>query len=161
MGKYGFSSWTLHMASIILFSTMWGFALREWLGSSPPTRRLVWTGVGALVASTMIIGVWATTCRDKTVHPESDSRTRAGCRILFGCRSAGRQPDVAAIDRFVPSLRLEVFTRAAIECILGIQIGARGFGGRHAPTMKPAATKGGDPSGTYKRWFGRVSGRAG
>jgi L-rhamnose-H+ transport protein len=28
MGKYGFSSWTLHMASIILFSTLWGFALK-------------------------------------------------------------------------------------------------------------------------------------
>jgi L-rhamnose-H+ transport protein len=57
MGRYGFSSWTLHMASIILFSTMWGFALREWFGASLPTRHLVWTGVGALVASTMIIGV--------------------------------------------------------------------------------------------------------
>ncbi|NWP74968.1 rhamnose/proton symporter RhaT, partial [Escherichia coli] len=32
MGKYGFSSWTLHMASIILFSTLWGFALKEWAG---------------------------------------------------------------------------------------------------------------------------------
>ncbi|RYE51989.1 MAG: rhamnose/proton symporter RhaT, partial [Hyphomicrobiales bacterium] len=30
MGRFGFSSWTLHMASIILFSTLWGFALREW-----------------------------------------------------------------------------------------------------------------------------------
>jgi hypothetical protein len=26
---------------------------------------------------------------------------------------------------------------------------------------EPMATEGGDPSGTYKRWFGRVSGRAG
>ena len=26
---------------------------------------------------------------------------------------------------------------------------------------EPPATEGGDPSGTYKRWFGRVSGRAG
>jgi len=36
---------------------MWGFALKEWFGASPPTRRLVWTGVGLLVGSTMIIGV--------------------------------------------------------------------------------------------------------
>ena len=57
MGRYGFSSWTLHMASIILFSTLWGFALKEWLGASPRTRALVWTGIGALVASTVIIGV--------------------------------------------------------------------------------------------------------
>lgn len=57
MGRYGFSSWTLHMASIILFSTLWGFALREWFGVSARTRRLVWTGIGLLVASTVIIGI--------------------------------------------------------------------------------------------------------
>ena len=57
MGRYGSSSWTLHMASIILFSTLWGFALKEWLGSSARTRALVWLGIGALVSSTIIIGV--------------------------------------------------------------------------------------------------------
>ena len=29
MGRYKFSSWTLHMASIIIFSTLWGIALRN------------------------------------------------------------------------------------------------------------------------------------
>jgi L-rhamnose-H+ transport protein len=57
MGRYGFSSWTLHMASIILFSTLWGFALKEWLGASTRTRALVWFGIGALVSSTIVIGV--------------------------------------------------------------------------------------------------------
>ncbi|MFM2289739.1 MAG: hypothetical protein RL684_2882 [Pseudomonadota bacterium] len=57
MGRYGFSSWTLHMASIILFSTLWGFALKEWLGSSRRTRTLVWSGIGLLVASTVVIGI--------------------------------------------------------------------------------------------------------
>ena len=38
MGRYAFSSWTLHMASIILFSTLWGFALKEWSGASSKTR---------------------------------------------------------------------------------------------------------------------------
>lgn len=57
MGAYSFSSWTLHMASIILFSTLWGFALKEWAGSSARTRLTVWTGIGALVSSTIIIGV--------------------------------------------------------------------------------------------------------
>lgn len=56
MGRYGFSSWTLHMASIILFSTLWGFALREWLGTSARTRRLVWGGIGLLIGATVIIG---------------------------------------------------------------------------------------------------------
>jgi L-rhamnose-H+ transport protein len=57
MGRYGFSSWTLHMASIILFSTLWGFALKEWMGTSRQTRALVWWGVGLLVISTVVIGV--------------------------------------------------------------------------------------------------------
>ena len=56
MGKYGFSSWTLHMASIILFSTLWGFALKEWLGTSLRTRRLVWGGIGLLIGATVVIG---------------------------------------------------------------------------------------------------------
>lgn len=57
MGRYGFSSWTLHMASIILFSTLWGFALKEWQGTSLRTRLTVWLGIGLLIASTVIIGV--------------------------------------------------------------------------------------------------------
>ncbi|WP_225206708.1 L-rhamnose/proton symporter RhaT [Novosphingobium huizhouense] len=57
MGRFGFSSWTLHMASIILFSTLWGFALKEWKGASARTRRLVWTGIGLLVGATVVIGL--------------------------------------------------------------------------------------------------------
>ena len=57
MGRYGFSSWTLHMASIILFSTLWGFALKEWQGTANRTRFLVWLGIGTLVISTVIIGI--------------------------------------------------------------------------------------------------------
>ena len=33
MGRYKFSSWTLHMASIIIFGTIWGFAFKEWAQS--------------------------------------------------------------------------------------------------------------------------------
>ena len=56
MGKYDFSSWTLHMASIIIFSTLWGIALHEWQGTGPRTRRLVAIGLAVLVASTVIVG---------------------------------------------------------------------------------------------------------
>jgi L-rhamnose-H+ transport protein len=45
------------MASIILFSTLWGFALKEWAGTSRRTRTFVWAGIGALVGSTIIIGI--------------------------------------------------------------------------------------------------------
>ncbi len=56
MGKYDFSSWTLHMASIIIFATLWGLALREWRGTSMRTKALVGCGLLLLVSSTVIVG---------------------------------------------------------------------------------------------------------
>ena len=37
MGKYDFSSWTLHMASIMIFATIIGIFLKEWRGTSRRT----------------------------------------------------------------------------------------------------------------------------
>lgn len=51
-----FSSWTLHMASIIIFSTVWGLLLREWRGVSSRTRGWIAAGLVALVISTVVIG---------------------------------------------------------------------------------------------------------
>lgn len=56
MGAYKFSSWTLHMASIIIFSTLWGVALKEWKGTSGATRTLVAAGLATLIAATVVIG---------------------------------------------------------------------------------------------------------
>jgi L-rhamnose-H+ transport protein len=56
MGRYRFSSWTLHMASIIIFSTLWGIALKEWRGVSTRTKVLVFLTLLTLVGSTMIVG---------------------------------------------------------------------------------------------------------
>ncbi|MDQ0839876.1 L-rhamnose/proton symporter RhaT [Sphingomonas faeni] len=56
MGRFGFSSWTLHMASIIIFGTLWGFAFQEWKNAPRQIRTLVWTGIGLLVVATVIIG---------------------------------------------------------------------------------------------------------
>jgi L-rhamnose-H+ transport protein len=56
MGKYDFSSWTLHMASIILFSTLWGIMLHEWAGTSRRTRVLVALGIFTLIFSTVVVG---------------------------------------------------------------------------------------------------------
>jgi L-rhamnose-H+ transport protein len=56
MGKYDFSSWTLHMASIIIFATLWGIALKEWRGTSRRTKLLVATGLILLIGSTVIVG---------------------------------------------------------------------------------------------------------
>jgi L-rhamnose-H+ transport protein len=56
MGRYRFSSWTLHMASIIIFSTLWGIALNEWKGAGGRTKLLVALSLLVLVGSTVIVG---------------------------------------------------------------------------------------------------------
>jgi L-rhamnose-H+ transport protein len=56
MGKYDFSSWTLHMASIIIFATLWGLVLKEWHGTSMRTKLLVTCGLCLLIGSTVIVG---------------------------------------------------------------------------------------------------------
>jgi L-rhamnose-H+ transport protein len=57
MGKFEFSSWTLHMASIILFATLWGIVLREWRGTSAKTKALVTLGILLLIGSTVVVGL--------------------------------------------------------------------------------------------------------
>lgn len=56
MGKFGFASWTLHMASIIIFSTMWGWIFHEWKGSSRKAHALIAGGIATLILSTIVIG---------------------------------------------------------------------------------------------------------
>jgi L-rhamnose-H+ transport protein len=56
MGKYDFSSWTLHMASIMIFATLIGIMLHEWRGTSVRTRTLVAAGLFFLLASTVVVG---------------------------------------------------------------------------------------------------------
>jgi L-rhamnose-H+ transport protein len=56
MGRFKFSSWTLHMASIIIFSTLWGIALKEWKGTGLRTKFLVACTLLVLVGSTVIVG---------------------------------------------------------------------------------------------------------
>ena len=56
MGKYDFASWTLHMASIIIFANLWGIALKEWRDTSLRTRLLVGCGLALLIGSTVVVG---------------------------------------------------------------------------------------------------------
>src|SRR6266478_5020175 len=56
MGKYGFSSWTLHMASIIIFSTLWGLGFKEWKGAGSAAMRFLTLALILLVGSTVIVG---------------------------------------------------------------------------------------------------------
>lgn len=56
MGRFKFSSWTLHMASIMIFSTLWGIALKEWKGAGIKTKCLVALSLFVLIASTVVVG---------------------------------------------------------------------------------------------------------
>ncbi len=58
LGKeYEFASWTLHMAFIIIFSSLWGLYFKEWKGVSKKTMRTLWLGLGVIIFSTILIGV--------------------------------------------------------------------------------------------------------
>ncbi|MBN1294506.1 MAG: L-rhamnose/proton symporter RhaT [Candidatus Latescibacteria bacterium] len=56
MGKYDFSSWSIHMAFIIVFSNIWGLIFQEWKGSSHRTLSIIIAGICVLVLSTFVIG---------------------------------------------------------------------------------------------------------
>ncbi len=56
MGKYDFSSWTLHMAFIITFSNLWGLYFREWKGSRRSTLNIMIVGIIVVILSTVVVG---------------------------------------------------------------------------------------------------------
>jgi len=57
MGAYDFSSWTIHMAFIIVFSNLWGLYFKEWKGSSRRTLKIIIFGILIVFMSTVLIGV--------------------------------------------------------------------------------------------------------
>lgn len=56
MGNYKFSSWTIHMASIIIFGSLWGIFLKEWKNTSGLSKFLLGVALFTLIMSTIIIG---------------------------------------------------------------------------------------------------------
>ncbi len=56
MGQYDFSSWTLHMAFIIVFSNLWALVLKEWRGTSIRTHTWITAGITVLILSTLVVG---------------------------------------------------------------------------------------------------------
>jgi L-rhamnose-H+ transport protein len=58
LGKqFDFSSWSIHMAFIVVFLNMWGLVFHEWRGTSSRTKMLVWLGILILIGSTAVIGL--------------------------------------------------------------------------------------------------------
>ncbi|MGI8950190.1 MAG: L-rhamnose/proton symporter RhaT [Chitinophagaceae bacterium] len=52
----GASSWILHMAFIILTSSMWGFAFKEWKGVSKKTFTIILLGIAIIIISVILVG---------------------------------------------------------------------------------------------------------
>jgi L-rhamnose-H+ transport protein len=57
MGHFDFASWSIHMASIIIFSNLWGLWLQEWKLVSNQARIYLWSGILILLVSVIMIGV--------------------------------------------------------------------------------------------------------
>jgi L-rhamnose-H+ transport protein len=57
MGKYDFSSWTFHMAFIIIVSNAWGIYFKEWKGSEKNTMRVIFLGILTVILSTVVVGL--------------------------------------------------------------------------------------------------------
>jgi len=87
IGVYKFSSWALHIASIIVFSTCWGLVLREWKGSSWRTFVLLFLGLLVLINAMLILlrrevaisdegGKWWYTPKPAVKNPSSSGSTR-------------------------------------------------------------------------------------
>lgn len=56
MGKYDSAGWSMHLALIITFSTLWGLILKERKGAGRQTMRTIEFGLLILIFSTFIIG---------------------------------------------------------------------------------------------------------
>ena len=57
MGKYDFASWSIFLAFVIAFSTIWGLILKEWKGVSRRTLTILWTAIFVLILSAIVTGV--------------------------------------------------------------------------------------------------------
>ena len=55
--QYGFTSWALHMAMLILFSNLYGWLFREWEGSGVRPRRVLHLGMAVIIISTLVITI--------------------------------------------------------------------------------------------------------
>jgi L-rhamnose-H+ transport protein len=69
MGQYDFSSWSIHLAFVIVFSSLWGIFFHEWHGVRQLTRRMLWGGLVTLIISTAVIG--AGNCISTPYSPEA------------------------------------------------------------------------------------------
>ncbi len=53
----GASSWILHMAFIIIVSSLWGITFKEWKGVSKRTFTTILAGIGIILLSVVLVGI--------------------------------------------------------------------------------------------------------
>jgi len=53
--RFGFTSWALHMAMLILFSNVYGWLFREWEGTTSAPKKVLHAGMLVIVLATLII----------------------------------------------------------------------------------------------------------
>ena len=53
--KFGFTSWALHMAMLILFSNVWGFFFKEWTGADKKPKRILHLGMLLIIVACILI----------------------------------------------------------------------------------------------------------
>ena len=53
--RYGFTSWALHMALLILFSNIYGTLFKEWTGADKQPVRILRTGMALIVVASIVI----------------------------------------------------------------------------------------------------------
>lgn len=56
MGEFDFASWSIHMASIIIFSNLWGLWLKEWQLVNKRVIKYLLSGITLLIISVILIG---------------------------------------------------------------------------------------------------------
>ena len=88
MGEYDFSSWTIHMAFIIVFSNLWGLLLREWKGAGRRAYRLIAAGLAILLLSTLVVG-WG-----NYLAPKKDKPPQPAPQTVPAGKNQGASHDV-------------------------------------------------------------------
>ncbi|MBN2180395.1 MAG: hypothetical protein JW715_00670 [Sedimentisphaerales bacterium] len=72
---YGFTSWAIHMALLILFSNLYGKIFREWVGTDKLPRTILYIGMMIIIIATLIISYGNYLGEKNQPEPESSSTT--------------------------------------------------------------------------------------
>jgi L-rhamnose-H+ transport protein len=71
MGSFGFTSWGLQMALVVMFSNIYGWLFREWAGADKLARRMLNVGMAIIMAAVFVIG-YGNYLREQQQVPAAD-----------------------------------------------------------------------------------------